>query len=173
MIFIQNHARNFMINTSAIILFITVSGNYSVTEEALLGDSSKSRIDMQELYRRTVWVYGAQVGLSSAEDVDAYPTDWQTEDDLFITGPGGVAVATAPNDHVEVVVTEGREEPAGNLIVSMFITVGNAGLDVGTPADVDRLAWPSGKTALKVYCEGPRGRPSRVIFALDRVRPDR
>lgn len=123
---------------------------------------------MREIYRRTVWVYGAQVGLSSAEDPDAYPTDWESDNELFIATTGGAAVATAPNGHVEVVLFEGSEEVDGDLIASIPITIGNAGLDVGTSGDVDRLLWPQGLTSLRVYTEGPRGRPSRVTFVLSK-----
>lgn len=121
---------------------------------------------MNEVYRCNIRSYHNQMGLADAEDSVAYPGDWKDEGEILISGPKGVAVKVAEDAMVELVVYSGDGEATGELSLSTEIVIGVEGLSVGTPPDFDFLPWSSGKTSLRVYLEGPRRRPYRVMFVL-------
>jgi hypothetical protein len=121
---------------------------------------------MREVFRRTVYVMASQVGLYDVEE-GPYPSDWTSDDELAIFGPRGVAVSAPGDEEIEVAVFEGDGNLNGDLILSTEIQVGARGLYVGTVFMFEELPWPAGKTAVQVYTEGPRGRPTRVAFVLN------
>lgn len=122
---------------------------------------------LREVYRSTVFVFGAYVGLADAEDPDVMPYDWDEHDGLYAYDPGGILVGAAPDSYVEIVVAAGDEIPDGTLLVSTHIIVGGGGLWVGTgEGEIETISWQRGRARLKVYCEGERRSPHRVTFVL-------
>jgi hypothetical protein len=125
---------------------------------------------MPEIFRHAYLVLGAQVGLADAGDDDAWPLDWPSNDELFISEGRGVAVATANNVEVEVVVTTADDADRaypGEWVGSTAMVVGSQGLSVGTgPGELNELAWPRGITAVEIYSESRPGAPAQITFVL-------
>jgi len=120
------------------------------------------------LYTGSVYALYAQVALFDAEGEDSYP-EWKTGTEEAVLGPRGIAVATAGDTEIEVVVSSGQENVSGMLCISGEIQVGHGGLVVGNvvAANLVQIPWPSGKTSVDVYTNGIGQEVTRVTFVLE------
>jgi hypothetical protein len=129
----------------------------------------RESLGMQQIHQKQVFALYAQIALFDAEDQDSYP-QWETGTEEVIFGPKGVAVATAGDTYVDVVVYKGQGSPGGRLCGSGEILVGKRGLLVGNvpAADITPLEWSSGKTSISVYVDD-LAQATQVMFLLDNL----
>jgi hypothetical protein len=120
------------------------------------------------LYTGSVYALHAQVALFDAEGEDSYP-EWETGTEDAVLGPRGIAVATAGDTEIEVVVCSDKKNLSGILCISGEISVGNQGLIVGNvvAANLAQIPWPPGKTSVDVYTNGVGEEVTRVAFVLE------
>jgi hypothetical protein len=119
------------------------------------------------LYAGSVYALHAQVALLDAEGEDSYP-EWKTGTEEAVLGPRGIAVATAGDTEIEIVVCSDKENVSGIPCISGMILVGYRGLLVGNvaAANLVRIPWPPGRTSVDVYTDGI-GEVTRVTFVLE------
>lgn len=120
------------------------------------------------LFRGKAYALYAQVALFDPAE-GSYP-DWEVGVEHAVFGPRGVAVATASDIEVEIIVCRGQQVPGKMLCISGEIEIGDQGLLVGNVVSCDlyELAWPPGKAAVQVYVD--RGEDAnQVVFALTRL----
>jgi hypothetical protein len=126
---------------------------------------------MQEIYKGRHSVQYSQVALFDAEDSNSYPI-FETGEEAAILGAKGVAVATANDTEIDIVVYQGKTESAPSRfhILSGEIQVGKQSLIVGneTTADTAQISYPSGKTTVSVYVDSQSpSEVTSVVFVLD------
>jgi hypothetical protein len=127
------------------------------------------------LHAHVYALYG-QIALFDAQASDAYP-EWLTGDEAAAIGPRGIAVATAGDVDVEVIVYDLQDEDAGSARVigssriSGIIEVGNQGLLVGNvPAsDLFEIEWPTGRASVEAQVQAPTDQAVRVLFFLSHL----
>lgn len=119
------------------------------------------------LYSGSVYALYAQVALFDAEGEDSYP-EWETGTENAVLGPRGIAVATAGDTEIEVVVCSDKGDHNGIFCISGEILVGNQGLVVGNvvSANLVQIPWPPGKTCVDVYTNGIGEETICVTFVL-------
>lgn len=126
---------------------------------------------MQKIYKGEHLVQYSQVALFDAEDSNSYPI-FETGEEAAILGAKGIAVATANDTEIEIVVYQGKTKsaPSEFQILSGDIQVGKQGLIVGneTTADTAKISYPSGKTTVSVYVDSQSpSEVTSVVFVLD------
>jgi len=123
------------------------------------------------LCRGSVFALYGQVALLSDEP-DAYP-QWETGAERAIFGQKGIAVATAPDTDIDVIVCIGEQLWDLELLLSGEIKVGSQGLEVGNEISCDLypISFPPGRIAVSVYANESSGNATQVAFVLD-ARPD-
>jgi hypothetical protein len=119
-----------------------------------------------ELYRGPVYAVYGQVALFN-DGPDLYP-QWETGAERAILTPKGVAVATASDIDIEVVVCTGEKVHGLKPCLSGEIRVGNQGLLVGNviSCDLHHIALPPGRISVTVYVDGNRCEATQVVFVL-------
>lgn len=123
---------------------------------------------MNEIFRGSFLSLYAQIALFDAEDPDSYP-QWETGEERIVFGKKGVAVATAGDVNVEVVVYNGKggftEEPT----ISQQIHIGNKGVFVGNvpSSDINKVALASGNHTISVYTDRESDAVTKVVFCID------
>jgi hypothetical protein len=131
----------------------------------------RAEICVEELYRATEYVFYSQVSLIDAEDDDAWPEI--VSDRPVYSGPKGIVVPAASDSDVERAVFRGDADPGGALLFDGEMCVGAEGLEVGSPPlDMRRIAWPPGRTQVRVYVDGPAEMPHRIMFVLRHLEDD-
>jgi hypothetical protein len=80
----------------------------------------------------------------------------------------GVAVSALGDTMIDVVVYLGEENIDGIEYISGILRIGNKGLILGNEAagSFTTLAWPSGKTRLRVYANATKDNATKIIFVL-------
>jgi hypothetical protein len=134
---------------------------------------------MPVILQEHIYALYGQVALFDAQTSDAYP-QWRTGIEAAAIGPYGIAVATAGDVDVEVIVYDLQDEDAGSAReigssrISGIIEVGNQGLLVGNvPAsDLFEIEWPEGRTSVEAQIEGPPGQAIRVLFFLSHLQTE-
>ena len=123
---------------------------------------------MDEILRGKFFSLYSQIALVDVETPDAYP-EWITGDEIAAIGPNGVAIPTLGDTFIDVIIYKGRGDVDGIEYASGFIEVGNQGLLVGNIAasSYTTFAWPSGKTAFKVYADKPKNSAKSLFFVLE------
>lgn len=125
---------------------------------------------MKEVYRGKHYALYYQIALLDAEQPE-YP-QWTTGQEFAAHGGRGVAVATANDTNIEVLVYKSEGEGVQDLGVhhlSGMIDVGYLGLWVGneTTANMAQVPWPPGLTQVEVYVNAQaKTEVTRVTFVL-------
>lgn len=122
------------------------------------------------LFNGKVFTLYSQVGLVDVEIKDAYP-QWKTGEEAVVFGLHGVAVATASDTQVDVLVCQGEIEIPYKLCISGEILIGNQGIIVGNvpAASTTYLSLPSGKYSVVIYTDGIGSDTKQVIFCVNRI----
>jgi hypothetical protein len=126
------------------------------------------------LFSGKVFSLYSQVALFDAEIKDSYP-QWKAGDELVVFGSHGVAVVTAGDQQVDVLVCKGKIDSRHALCISGEIFVGNQGVLVGNvPASaVTNIPIVSGKYSVVVYTDGIGPQTKHVYFLVNRLSSDR
>ena len=126
---------------------------------------------MEELYRASEYVFYSQVSLVDSEDDDAWP-EIASERPVY-SGPKGIVVPAASDSDVERAVLQGDGDPGGVLLFDGEMCVGAEGLEVGSPPlDMRKIAWPPGRTRVRLYVDGLSEMPHRITFVLRHLKDD-
>ncbi len=126
--------------------------------------------DSEILFSGKIYTQYFQVALFDAEMKNAYP-QWKTGKEIIVFGSRGVAVATANDTEVNVVVTRGKANPDYKLCVSGEILVGKKGIIVGNVAasSINLILLQSGEYSVVVYTNGLGPDTDQVYFYINRL----
>lgn len=122
------------------------------------------------LFSGKVFTLYSQVGFVDVESKDTYP-QWKTGEEIVVFGLHGVAVATAGDRLIDVLVCKGKIEIQYTLCVSGEILVGNQGVLVGNipAASVTHLPLASGKYSVVVYTDRLATEAEHVFFCVNKI----
>jgi hypothetical protein len=120
------------------------------------------------LYSGKTFSLYSQIGLCDFEAKDSYP-QWKTGDELVVFGLHGVAVATASDEQIEVIVCKGKVETQYSLCVSGEILLGKKGILVGNiaAATVANLLLPRGRYSVVIYTDRIGSETKQVHFCVN------
>lgn len=126
--------------------------------------------ELIELYKGKHAVEYSQVALVDTEDEDSYPV-FETGEEAAFFGDKGVAVATATDRDVEIIVYQGEGKPKEQsfFVMSGTIEVGVEGLTVGneTTADTAQVSYLDGETFVSIYANSKTtSKITQVVFVL-------
>ena len=114
----------------------------------------------------------SQVALIDAE-ADSYP-QWETGEEPAVFGAHGVAVTTANDEDVEIIVCAGDKLTGYLECARGEIEVGHQGVLVGgilTEHDTFAVSWPPGPVAITIYVDAPRREARTIVFVLQEPSP--
>lgn len=125
------------------------------------------------LFSDRIFTLYSQVALFDAEDRNSYP-QWKAGHEIIVFGFRGVAVVTASDKQVDVIVCKGKEIPKYALCVSGEILVGEQGILVGNipAATITQIPLESGRYSVAVFTDGIGIETHQVYFFLARLDPD-
>lgn len=122
------------------------------------------------LFSDKVFALYSQVALFDAENRNSYP-QWKAGHEIIVFSLQGVAVVTASDEQVDVIVCKGKVIPKYALCVSGEILVGEQGILVGNipAATVTQIPLESGRYSVVVFTDGFGTETRQVYFFLDRL----
>ena len=128
---------------------------------------------MHDTYRFVILSLYAQIVLLDAQNSAAYP-EWTTGDEKAVYTKNGIAVATAGDSNIEVIIKENRGVSDENLYpcLSAIITIGEKGLLVGNipSGNVNSVPWMAGDVLVKVYTNQlVSSNVTIVVFTLSQI----
>ncbi len=126
--------------------------------------------DNEVLFNGKIYTQYFQVALFDAEVKDSYP-QWKTGEETVVFGSRGVAVATANDTDVNVVVKRGKANPDYKLCVSGEILVGSKGIIVGNEvaSSISLIPLQSGDYSIVIYTNGLGPDTNQVYFCINRL----
>jgi hypothetical protein len=130
---------------------------------------------MEEVYCGKHYALHYQIALLDAEQPE-YP-QWATGQEFAVHSGRGVAVATANDTDIEVLIYKSEGEGVQDFGFHRLpgtIDVGSLGLWVGneTTADVAQVPWPPGPTQVEVYVNvQAKTEVTRITFVLKPLSP--
>jgi len=129
--------------------------------------------DFDIVYQGNVLALYYQVAMLDARAKESYP-EWKTGEESVIFGLHGVAVATAGDQEIEVLVCRGKGNPEHVLCVSGEIIVSSdQGIIVGNvpAANTTSISLQRGIYSVTVYTNGIRTEATRVYFFIEFLTP--
>ena len=114
-----------------------------------------------------IWRFHA---ISQRASPDAYP-EWIIGDERAVFGNHGIAIATAEDTNIEVIIRTGEDVSDENLYpcISSMINIGQEGLLVGNipSGNINKIPWKSGDISVKVFTSDiVPGNVTKIIFLL-------
>jgi hypothetical protein len=107
----------------------------------------------------------SQIAFIDAASKDSYP-QWKTGLESIVFNSRGIAVATASDQSIKIVVCRGDETPEHVLCISGEINIEDQGVIIGNipAATVKNFLLEKGKYYITIYTNGNRSTVTEVWF---------